>query len=56
MKHLFDRKVVERKFEVDEMVLMWNVRIEDKRKHGEFEPIWLEPYTLLELCKRTSIL
>ena len=39
MKHLFDRKEVERKFEVDEMVMMWNARIEDKGKHGKFDPI-----------------
>lgn len=46
MKHLFDRKSVERKFQIDELVLMWNYRIEDKGKHGKFDPIWLGPYLI----------
>ena len=46
MKHLFDKKVVERKFSIDEMLLMWNARIEDKGKHGKFDPIWLGPYLI----------
>ena len=46
MKHLFDKKIVERKFEFDEMVLMWNAKIEDKGKHGKFDPIWLGPYLI----------
>lgn len=33
-----------RKFEFDDMVLMWNVRIEEKDNHGKFNPVWLGPY------------
>ena len=46
MKHVFDKKAVERKFEVDETVLMWNARIKDKGNHGKFDPIWLGPYLI----------
>ena len=46
MKHIFDRKVLQRKFEVDEMVLMWNSRIQDKGEYGKFDPIWLGPYLI----------
>lgn len=46
MKHLFDRKIVERKFQVDELVLMWNAQVEFKGKHGKFDPIWLGPYLI----------
>ena len=46
MKYLYDKKKTERKFELDEMVLMWNARMEDKGKHGKFDPIWLGPYLI----------
>ncbi len=35
-KYLYDRKVVARKFEPEDLVLMWNERIEDKGKHEKF--------------------
>ena len=44
MKYLYDKKATDRKFELDEMVLMWNARMEDKGKHGKFYPISLVPY------------
>ena len=44
MKYLYDKKAINRKFELDDMVLMWNARMEDIGKHGEFDPIWLGPY------------
>ena len=46
MKYLYDKKVVDRKFEPDDMVLMWNARLEDNGKHGTFNPIWLGPYLI----------
>ena len=35
-----------KKFEIEDLVLMWNARIEDKGKHGKFDPIWLGPYLI----------
>ena len=46
MKYLYDKKAIDRKFEPDDMVLMWNARLEDKGKHGKFDPIWLGPYII----------
>lgn len=39
VKNLYDKKTVERRFEPDDLVLIWNVRLEDKGKHGKFDPI-----------------
>ena len=44
MKYLYEKKAIDRKLELDDMVLMWNARLEDKGKHGKFDPIWLGPY------------
>ena len=46
MKYLYDKKAIDRKFEPDDMVLMWNARLEDKGKHEKFDPIWLGPYII----------
>ena len=39
IKTLYDRRTVGKKFEDGDLVLMWNARIEDKGKHGKFDPI-----------------
>ena len=39
MKYLYDKKAIDRKFDLDEMTLTWNARMEDKGKHGKFDPI-----------------
>ena len=46
VKTLYDKRTVSRKFENGDLVLMWNARIEDKGKHGKFDPIWLDPYLI----------
>lgn len=39
MELLYDRKSNNRKFHEGEWVLMWNVRQQDKGKHGKFEAL-----------------
>ena len=46
MKHLYDKKTVSKKFQANDLVLLWNARQEDKGKHGKFDPIWLGPYLI----------
>ena len=48
MKHLYDKRATKRKFEIDDMVLMWNARVEDKGKHGKYDPIQLGPYRIYD--------
>ena len=48
MKHLYDKQAIERKFEIGDMLLMWNARLEDKGKHGKIDPIWLGPYSIYD--------
>lgn len=45
-KTLYDKRTVSKKFENGDLVLMWNARLEDKGKHGKFDPIWLGPYLI----------
>ncbi len=54
MKYLYDKRTTERKFGVGDMVLMWNARMEDKGKHGEFDPIWLGPFSIYDTNGKDS--
>lgn len=48
IKNLYDKKVLSRKFDLEDLVLLWNSRMEDKGKNGKFDPIWLGPYLIHE--------
>ncbi|XP_057825950.2 uncharacterized protein LOC131037778 [Cryptomeria japonica] len=47
-KYLFDKKTSERKFEINNLVLLWNARAQDKGKHGKFEALWPGPFVVAE--------
>jgi hypothetical protein len=44
MKKTFDRKVKERDFQINDLVLKWDSRKEDH--HGKFEHLWKGPYII----------
>ncbi|XP_059066393.1 uncharacterized protein LOC131857708 [Cryptomeria japonica] len=46
VKNLYDKRTTARIFQVNDLVLMWNGRIEDKGKHGMFDAIWMGPYLI----------
>ena len=44
IKKTFDKKVKEENFQIQDVVLKWEARIEEKGKHGKFENIWKGPF------------
>ena len=46
MKNAFDRRVKEDVFQVDDLVLKWDVPHEDKGKHEKFNHLWVGPYLI----------
>jgi hypothetical protein len=44
MKKVFDRRTKADDFQINDLVLKWDARIEDKGKHSKFENIWKGPY------------
>ena len=44
MKNLFDRRTKADDFQINDLVLKWDARIEDKGKHSKFENLWKGPY------------
>jgi len=48
MKSLFDNKVKDKSFQPGDLVLKWDVRREDKSRHGEFYPLWFVHFKIDE--------
>ena len=44
IKNTFDKKVKEENFQIQDVVLKWEGRIENKGKHSKFENIWKVPF------------
>jgi hypothetical protein len=44
MKALFDRKAKDKDFLLGDLVLKWDARNEDSKKHGKFDRIWYGPF------------
>lgn len=48
MKSLFDNKAKDRPLQLGDLVPRWDVRWEDKGKHGKFDPLWFGPFRIAE--------
>lgn len=44
IRKTFDKKVKDENFQIQDLVLKWEARIEEKGKHGKFENIWKGPF------------
>ena len=40
IKKIYEKKTKAEKFQLDDIVLKWDARNEDKRKHGKFYNLW----------------
>eukprot|EP00253_Pinus_taeda_P009672 PITA_09672 len=46
IKKIYDRKAKAKKFQLDDVVLKWDARNEEKGKHGKFENLWKGPFKI----------
>jgi len=46
IKKIYDKKVKVDKFQLDDVVLKWDARNEEKGKHGKFENLWKGPFKI----------
>ena len=46
IKKIYDRKAKADKFQIEDIVLKWDARNEDKVKHGKFENMWKGPFII----------
>ena len=47
IKKIYDRKAKANKFQLEEVVLKWDVRNEENGKHGKFENLWKGPFKIV---------
>jgi len=47
IKKIYDRETKADKFQLEDVVLRWDARNEDKGKHGKFENLWKGPYKIV---------
>jgi hypothetical protein len=46
MKKTFDKHSKQEEFQVEDLVLKWDARNEDKGKHGKFDHLWMGPFRI----------
>ena len=46
IKKIYDRKEKVDKFQLDDVVLKWDVRNEEKGKHRKFKSLWKGPFKI----------
>ena len=46
IKRTFDKKIKEENFQIQDEVLKWEAKIEEKGKHGKFENLWKGPFKI----------
>lgn len=46
IKNTFDRNIKEDSFQIQDKVLKWETKIEEKGKHGKFENLWKGPFKI----------
>jgi hypothetical protein len=55
MKKIFDKHSKQEDFQVDDLVLKWDARNEDKGKHGKFDHLWMRPFRIEHIPQEQRI-
>jgi len=56
IKNIYDRKAMVDKFQIEDIVLRWDARNEDKGKHDKFKNLWKGPYKFAAYIGKNSFL
>lgn len=56
VKYIFDKRIKQKIFQVDDLVLHWDVRRQDKGKNGKFDNLWFGPFRISEVLDNNTFL
>ena len=54
VKERFDRKIKDNTFSVEDIVLRWDARKEQKGKHGKFDNLWFGPFIVSKFLENNT--
>ena len=56
VKSIFDKRVNQKNFQVEDLVLKWDVRRQDRGKHGKFDNLWFGPFKVSVVLDNNTFL
>ena len=56
MKSIFDQHARDKKLQVGDLVLRWDIRRAEKGKHAKFDPLWFGPFKIAEKRSNNTFL
>ena len=56
MKLTFDKKVKKEIFQVNDLVLKWDAKREEKGKHEKFDNLWFGPFRIVEVLENNTFI
>ena len=56
VKSIFDKRANQKNFQVDDLVLRWDVRRQDRGKHGKFDNLWFGPFKVFVVLDNNTFL
>ena len=56
VKFVFDKRENQKNFQVDDLVLRWDVRKQDRGKHGKFDNLWFGPFKVSVVLDNNTFL
>ena len=56
VKSIFDKRANQKNFQVDDLVLRWDVRRQEWGKHGKFDNLWFGPFKVSAVLDNNTFL
>ena len=56
VKSIFDKRANQKSFQVDDLVLRWDVRRQDQGKHDKFDNLWFGPFKVVVVLDNNTFL
>ena len=56
VKSIFDKRENQKIFQVDDLVVRWVVKRQDRGKHGKFDNLWFGPFKVSAILDNNTFL
>ena len=56
VKSIFDKRANQKNFQVDDLVLRWDVQRQDRGEHKKFDNLWFGPFNVVAVLDNNTFL